>query len=58
MTVLENLEVGAYLNRDGRGRKDDFDRVYSLFPLVYERRRSSPGRSRGASSRWWRWAAR
>src|SRR5205807_5394972 len=29
MTVLENLEMGAYLNRDGEGRKEDFDRVYS-----------------------------
>ena len=38
MTVLENLEMGAYLNRDSRGRKEDFDRVYSLFPLLHERR--------------------
>jgi branched-chain amino acid transport system ATP-binding protein len=38
MTVLENLEMGAYLNRDGRGRKEDFERVYTLFPLLHERR--------------------
>ena len=38
MTVLENLEMGAYLNRDGKGRKEDFERVYSLFPLLHERR--------------------
>jgi branched-chain amino acid transport system ATP-binding protein len=38
MTVLENLQMGAYLNRDGKGRKEDFERVYSLFPLLYERR--------------------
>ena len=38
MTVLENLEMGAYLSRDGRGRKEDFERVYSLFPLLHERR--------------------
>ena len=43
MTVLENLELGAYLNRDGQGRKDDFERVYSLFPLVYERRSQLAG---------------
>jgi branched-chain amino acid transport system ATP-binding protein len=43
MTVLENLEMGAYLNRDGKGRKDDFERVYSLFPLVYERRSQLAG---------------
>jgi branched-chain amino acid transport system ATP-binding protein len=38
MTVLENLEMGAYLVRDTKGRKDDFERVYTLFPLLYERR--------------------
>ena len=41
MTVRENLEMGAYLN--GGGRPEDFDRVYSLFPLLYERRRQLAG---------------
>jgi branched-chain amino acid transport system ATP-binding protein len=36
MTVLENLQMGAYLK--GGGTKEDFDRVYSLFPLLHERR--------------------
>jgi len=36
MTVLENLQMGAYLH--GGGTKEDFERVYSLFPLLYERR--------------------
>jgi branched-chain amino acid transport system ATP-binding protein len=36
MTVQENLELGAYLL--GGGTKEDYERVYSLFPLVYERR--------------------
>jgi branched-chain amino acid transport system ATP-binding protein len=36
MTVLENLEMGAYLH--GGGKKEDFERVYTLFPLLYERR--------------------
>ena len=43
MTVLENLEMGAYLNRDGKGRKEDFDRVFSLFPLLHERRSQLAG---------------
>ncbi len=38
MTVLENLEMGAYLTKNGRGRKEDLERVYELFPLLYERR--------------------
>jgi branched-chain amino acid transport system ATP-binding protein len=43
MTVLENLEMGAYLNRDGKGRKEDFDRVYTLFPLLHDRRSQLAG---------------
>jgi branched-chain amino acid transport system ATP-binding protein len=41
MTVLENLEMGAYLQ--GRAHKEDLDRVYELFPLLYERRRQLAG---------------
>jgi branched-chain amino acid transport system ATP-binding protein len=41
MSVRENLEMGAYLN--GGGRKEDFDRVYSLFPLLHERRSQLAG---------------
>jgi branched-chain amino acid transport system ATP-binding protein len=36
MTVQENLELGAYLH--GGGRKEDYERVYQLFPLCYDRR--------------------
>jgi len=41
MSVLENLQMGAYLH--GGGRKEDFERVYSLFPLLYERRSQLAG---------------
>jgi len=41
MTVLENLEMGAYLH--GGGKQEDFDRVYELFPLLYERRSQLAG---------------
>ncbi|MGN6430875.1 MAG: ABC transporter ATP-binding protein [Gaiellaceae bacterium] len=41
MTVQENLEMGAYL-RNG-GHKEDFERVYSLFPLLHERRKQLAG---------------
>jgi len=36
MTVLENLQMGAYLH--GGGTAEDYERVYSLFPLLHERR--------------------
>jgi branched-chain amino acid transport system ATP-binding protein len=41
MSVLENLQMGAYLH--GGGSKEDFERVYSLFPLLYERRAQLAG---------------
>jgi branched-chain amino acid transport system ATP-binding protein len=41
MTVLENLELGAYLH--GGGAKADYDRVYATFPLVYDRRSQLAG---------------
>ena len=41
MTVLENLQMGAYLH--GGGEPEDYERVYSLFPLVYERRSQLAG---------------
>ncbi len=41
MTVLENLQMGAYLT--GGGTKEDYDRVYSLFPLLHERRTQLAG---------------
>ena len=41
MTVLENLQMGAYLHKGGR--KEDFERVYGLFPLLYERRSQLAG---------------
>jgi branched-chain amino acid transport system ATP-binding protein len=41
MSVLENLEMGAYLR--GGGAKEDFERVYSLFPLLHDRRRQLAG---------------
>jgi branched-chain amino acid transport system ATP-binding protein len=45
MTVLENLEMGAYLH--GKGAKEDFDRVYELFPLLHERRSQLAGTMSG-----------
>ena len=45
MTVLENLEMGAYLH--GKGAKEDYDRVYDLFPLLHERRSQLAGTMSG-----------
>ncbi len=42
MTVLENLEMGAYL-RTRADLKEDLDRVYSIFPLLADRRKQLAG---------------
>ena len=41
MTVQENLEMGAYLQ--GGAKKEDLERVYSLFPLLHQRRKQLAG---------------
>ncbi|WP_434510919.1 ABC transporter ATP-binding protein [Desulfitobacterium sp. AusDCA] len=38
MTVLENLELGAYLRKDKAGIKKDIEKVYTLFPRLKERK--------------------
>ncbi|MBX7138001.1 MAG: ABC transporter ATP-binding protein [Oligoflexia bacterium] len=42
LTVLENLELGAF-SRSDRELAPDFDRVFSLFPVLKERRRQAGG---------------
>ena len=37
MTVLENLEMGAYARKDKTGINQDLDRVFTLFPRLKER---------------------
>ncbi|WP_342542556.1 ABC transporter ATP-binding protein [Paenisporosarcina sp. FSL H8-0542] len=43
MTVLENLELGAYLRKDSKEISKDFDKVYELFPRLFERRKQMSG---------------
>ncbi len=48
MTVLENLEMGAYTRRGDRaGMHADFERVFSLFPRLKERRAQLAGTMSG-----------
>jgi branched-chain amino acid transport system ATP-binding protein len=43
LTVLENLELGAYLRRDRAGIAEDLKKIFHLFPRLDERRRQSAG---------------
>jgi branched-chain amino acid transport system ATP-binding protein len=42
LTVLENLQLGAYVRRD-KGIAADLERVYGYFPILKERRRQYAG---------------
>jgi branched-chain amino acid transport system ATP-binding protein len=43
MSVKENLLMGAYGRRDTRSVHQDFDRVYTLFPVLKERQGQAGG---------------
>jgi len=47
MTVLENLEMGAYIERDGARIAAARERVFSMFPILAERRRQQAGTMSG-----------
>ncbi|MBM3217366.1 MAG: ABC transporter ATP-binding protein [Candidatus Rokubacteria bacterium] len=47
MTVLENLEMGAYIERDGGRIAAALERVFALFPVLGERRRQKAGTMSG-----------
>jgi branched-chain amino acid transport system ATP-binding protein len=37
LTVMENLDLGAYLRKDKAGIKEDINQVFGLFPVLRER---------------------
>src|SRR5947209_6628706 len=43
MTVLENLEIGAYAAPARKSRKQSLEYVYALLPILAERRRQTAG---------------
>ncbi len=47
MTVLENLEMGAYIENDAARVQAALDRVYALFPILSERRNQKAGTMSG-----------
>jgi branched-chain amino acid transport system ATP-binding protein len=43
LTVMENLDLGAYLRKDKDGIKADIERVFGLFPILRERSNQAGG---------------
>lgn len=38
LSVFENLEMGAFYRKDHEGMKENLDRIFTLFPLLAERK--------------------
>jgi branched-chain amino acid transport system ATP-binding protein len=47
MTVMENLDMGAFGRKDRSKMGDDFDRVFALFPRLAERKTQAGGTMSG-----------
>ena len=47
MTVLENLEMGAFQRTDKQNFQEDIDRVFGLFPRLAERQQQKAGTMSG-----------
>jgi branched-chain amino acid transport system ATP-binding protein len=47
MTVIENLEMGAFQRKDRGEIRGDMDRVFELFPRLHERRNQKAGTMSG-----------
>jgi branched-chain amino acid transport system ATP-binding protein len=47
MSVIENLEMGAFQRRDRQAFREDMDRVFDLFPRLAERRHQKAGTMSG-----------
>ena len=47
MSVIENLEMGAFQRRDRAGLREDMDRVFGLFPRLAERKGQKAGTMSG-----------
>ncbi|HWG57206.1 MAG TPA: ABC transporter ATP-binding protein [Gaiellaceae bacterium] len=47
MSVLENLQMGAFQRTDKANFGEDLDRVFELFPRLYERRQQKAGTMSG-----------
>ena len=43
LTVMENLDMGAFLRTDRNGIKHDIDYIFELFPILAERRHQAGG---------------
>jgi branched-chain amino acid transport system ATP-binding protein len=47
LTVAENLDMGAFLRRDSQQIRQDLERIYSLFPILADRRNQPGGNLSG-----------
>src|SRR5699024_2758339 len=51
MTVMENLDMGAFLRKDRQQIKQDIERVFKSFPILKERRNQDAATLTGGEQR-------
>lgn len=43
MGVMENIKLGAYLQKDKNRKKENLDKIFEIFPVLKERKRQQAG---------------
>ena len=43
LSVLENIQMGAYVRRDKKGIQEDIERIFNYFPILRERKNQEAG---------------
>ncbi len=51
MSVSENLELGAFLRKDKNGIEDDYEMIYSKFPILKDRSKQRAGTLSGGEQK-------
>jgi branched-chain amino acid transport system ATP-binding protein len=43
LSVMENIQMGAYVRRDKKGIQEDIERIFNYFPILRERKNQEAG---------------
>ncbi len=53
LTVWETLDMGAYTRKDKKAIKEDMDEIFTLYPVLRERRNQTAGTLSGGEQQMW-----
>jgi len=58
MTIVENLQMGAYIRHDSTAIADDMEKMFHIFPVCASARTSWPAPCPVVNSKCWPWPVR